>query len=118
MQPHLRSIFRNSLYFIAKVLKLILNSKYFLQFPEIAAVEEAVAGGFADVGGEDVGAAGKVGDGAGDANYTGVGSGGQAEAVYYALQQRLATPRKRAETLHQGVGHLCIRTDSSTLETL
>lgn len=56
------------------------------------AVEVAVADGFADVGGEDAGLAGEVGDGAGDLEDAVIGAGAHVEACHGVAQhaERLA----------------------------
>ena len=61
--------------------------------------------------GEDVRCSGQVGDGAGEPDHAGAGSGGQAHALDEALQQCLAGRGEGAEQFRLAVVHGCIAED-------
>ena len=75
---------------------------------KVLSVEEAVGGGFGDVLGADVWGVGQVGDGTGQSDDAGAGSGRESHAFYEALQQCLAVWGQGTEHLGLAVVHPCV----------
>ena len=102
--------FSLSFFDMAKILKMILL------FKNISPVKEAVGGGFGEVGGEDVGGGGEVGDGAGDLDYTGVRPGGEPHPVDQGLDELATGGAQRAEAFELLRAHLGVGEDRSAGE--
>ncbi len=67
--------------------------------------------------GEDVGTGCHIGDGAGELDDAGAGTGGQPHLVYYSFKQNLAFRTQRAVFLDMFVIHCRVAEDALSLES-